>query len=156
MNTTLSNTAIEQLTQSRPMKTLPVTAVTRAVGIALLLVSLESLLPAAPLGAAFTYQGRLTDGGSPATGIYDLRFTAPPPAPEPSCRSWTGRDQRAELLPRAHGAMINSAGRTGRSRSRPPTGNRFSGCASREVRLLRRSPPASQKMIFLISSTSLP
>lgn len=25
-------------------------------------------------GAPFTYQGRLTDGGSPATGIYDLRF----------------------------------------------------------------------------------
>jgi len=25
-------------------------------------------------GAAFTYQGRLNDGGSPATGIYDLRF----------------------------------------------------------------------------------
>src|ERR1035438_2472698 len=26
-------------------------------------------------GTAFTYQGRLNDGGSPATGIYDLRFT---------------------------------------------------------------------------------
>jgi len=24
---------------------------------------------------AFTYQGRLNDGGNPATGIYDLRFT---------------------------------------------------------------------------------
>jgi len=30
---------------------------------------------AAPLGTAFTYQGRLTDGANPATGIYDLRFT---------------------------------------------------------------------------------
>ena len=29
----------------------------------------------APLGTAFTYQGRLTDGGSPANGNYDLRFT---------------------------------------------------------------------------------
>ena len=29
---------------------------------------------AAPLGTAFTYQGRLTDGGGPATGNYDLRF----------------------------------------------------------------------------------
>ncbi len=29
---------------------------------------------AAPLGTAFTYQGRLVDGGNPATGIYDLRF----------------------------------------------------------------------------------
>src|ERR1035437_8239701 len=26
-------------------------------------------------GTAFTYQGRLNDGASPATGIYDLRFT---------------------------------------------------------------------------------
>ena len=29
---------------------------------------------AAPLGTAFTYQGRLNDGANPATGIYDLRF----------------------------------------------------------------------------------
>lgn len=29
---------------------------------------------AAALGTAFTYQGRLTEGGSPATGLYDLRF----------------------------------------------------------------------------------
>lgn len=28
----------------------------------------------AALGTAFTYQGRLTDGGSPANGAYDLRF----------------------------------------------------------------------------------
>ena len=27
-----------------------------------------------PLGAGFTYQGRLTDAGSPANGAYDLRF----------------------------------------------------------------------------------
>ena len=26
-------------------------------------------------GTAFTYQGRLTDNGAPASGIYDLRFT---------------------------------------------------------------------------------
>ncbi|MGH7953739.1 MAG: hypothetical protein ACREFE_17720, partial [Limisphaerales bacterium] len=26
-------------------------------------------------GTAFTYQGRLDDSGSPANGIYDLRFT---------------------------------------------------------------------------------
>jgi formylglycine-generating enzyme required for sulfatase activity len=30
---------------------------------------------AAPLGTAFTYQGRLLENGGPATGIYDLRFT---------------------------------------------------------------------------------
>src|SRR5262249_42737780 len=28
-----------------------------------------------PLGTAFTYQGRLTDGGGPASGVYDLQFT---------------------------------------------------------------------------------
>jgi len=34
-------------------------------------------LPAAatPLGSAFTYQGRLTDSGSPPTAQYDLQFT---------------------------------------------------------------------------------
>ena len=46
---------------------------------ALALVS--SLIPhpsasfAGPLGTAFTYQGRLTDGPNPAKGIYDLRFS---------------------------------------------------------------------------------
>jgi hypothetical protein len=29
---------------------------------------------AAPIGTAFTYQGRLSDGGNPATGTYDFRF----------------------------------------------------------------------------------
>ena len=28
-----------------------------------------------PAGTAFSYQGRLTDGGAPANGSYDLRFT---------------------------------------------------------------------------------
>lgn len=28
-----------------------------------------------PMGTAFTYQGRLTDTGSPANGLYDLQFT---------------------------------------------------------------------------------
>ena len=40
----------------------------------LLLSTLNPQLSAAPLGTAFTYQGRLTDGANPATGIYDLRF----------------------------------------------------------------------------------
>jgi hypothetical protein len=31
--------------------------------------------PLAPVGSAFTYQGRLQSGGSPANGPYDLRFT---------------------------------------------------------------------------------
>ncbi len=30
---------------------------------------------AGALGTAFTYQGRLVDGGNPANGVYDLRFT---------------------------------------------------------------------------------
>ncbi len=30
--------------------------------------------PEAPMGTAFTYQGELTDGGSPANGSYDFRF----------------------------------------------------------------------------------
>ena len=28
----------------------------------------------APLGAGFTYQGKLTDGGTPANGTYDFEF----------------------------------------------------------------------------------
>jgi hypothetical protein len=31
--------------------------------------------PAAPLDTGFTYQGRLTDGGSPANGTYDFEFS---------------------------------------------------------------------------------
>src|SRR4051812_44420265 len=31
--------------------------------------------PLTPTGNGFTYQGKLLDGGSPATGNYDLRFT---------------------------------------------------------------------------------
>ena len=31
-------------------------------------------IQAAPVGTGFTYQGRLTDGGSPANGIYDFEF----------------------------------------------------------------------------------
>jgi len=31
-------------------------------------------LPRSPLGTAFTYQGRLMDGGNPADGLYDFRF----------------------------------------------------------------------------------
>ena len=35
----------------------------------------SALVLAAPLGAAWTYQGQLTDGGVPASGHYDLEFT---------------------------------------------------------------------------------
>ena len=47
----------------------------RCAGYALLLSTLNSQLSAAPLGSAFTYHGRLNDGGNPANGSYDLRFT---------------------------------------------------------------------------------
>jgi hypothetical protein len=32
-------------------------------------------LSAAPLGTAFTYQGKLAEGGQPAHGLYDFTFT---------------------------------------------------------------------------------
>jgi hypothetical protein len=35
----------------------------------------EALAPEAPLGTAFTYQGRLTEDGNLAQGTYDFRFT---------------------------------------------------------------------------------
>src|SRR5690349_16533133 len=31
--------------------------------------------PLAPIGSGFTYQGRLTNGGNPASGPYDFVFT---------------------------------------------------------------------------------
>src|SRR5438876_7454997 len=33
------------------------------------------LAPLTPVGNGFTYQGRLTNGGSPANGSHDLRFS---------------------------------------------------------------------------------
>ncbi len=38
------------------------------------LVATAHLTPGAPVGAAFTYQGRLSDGGNPANDSYDLAF----------------------------------------------------------------------------------
>lgn len=46
----------------------------RTFAVALLL--LGAIGDAVAQGSAFTYQGRLNDNGIPATGIYDLRFTA--------------------------------------------------------------------------------
>ncbi|HEY5910073.1 MAG TPA: hypothetical protein VJA21_05655 [Verrucomicrobiae bacterium] len=45
------------------------------VSLLALFASLTIPALAAPLGTAFTYQGRLNDGPSPANGSYDLRFT---------------------------------------------------------------------------------
>jgi len=44
------------------------------VPLTLLLACSASLLTAAPLGTAFTYQGKLADAGQPADGVYDFRF----------------------------------------------------------------------------------
>jgi hypothetical protein len=44
-----------------------------AAGMLALVIITES--HAAPLGTVFTHQGRLADGGRPANGIYDFRFT---------------------------------------------------------------------------------
>lgn len=46
------------------------------LGAALLLVTLEigTSALAAPVDKTFTYQGRLTDGGNPASGSYDFQF----------------------------------------------------------------------------------
>src|SRR6266852_4559475 len=43
--------------------------------VTVLSARLAAPLCADPLGAAFTYQGRLNDGGTLATGNYDLLFT---------------------------------------------------------------------------------
>jgi hypothetical protein len=45
-----------------------------ALGLALLSTLNAQLSTALAQSTAFTYQGRLNDGGSPASGIYDLRF----------------------------------------------------------------------------------
>jgi N-acetylneuraminic acid mutarotase len=46
----------------------------RCAGCALLLITLNFQLSAAPLGTAFTYQGKLVSGGNAANGIYDFTF----------------------------------------------------------------------------------
>jgi hypothetical protein len=52
----------------------------RKATVALALLALSTLNPQLSTvlaqGTAFTYQGRLNDGGNPATGLYDLSFTA--------------------------------------------------------------------------------
>ncbi|MBI2926536.1 MAG: tail fiber domain-containing protein [Verrucomicrobia bacterium] len=45
----------------------------KAIGTVALLCTAH-FLTAAPLGSAFTYHGRLSDGGFPANGSYDFRF----------------------------------------------------------------------------------
>ena len=51
------------------------TRYTRIVTLLTLLVLSGGPVLAAPLGTAFTYQGKLVEGGNPANGSYDLKFT---------------------------------------------------------------------------------
>src|SRR5581483_6190831 len=54
----------------------PEALVTRVfLGSAIVLLCGTTLLAQTPAGTAFSYQGRLTDAGAPATGVYDLQFT---------------------------------------------------------------------------------
>ena len=39
-----------------------------------LLLTMAGAIADTPVGSAFTYQGNLSDGGTPATGIYDFQF----------------------------------------------------------------------------------
>jgi len=41
----------------------------------LVLAASGAAVAAAPVGTAFTYQGKLTDGGQPADGLYDFQFS---------------------------------------------------------------------------------
>ena len=45
------------------------------ISVAVVLVVGVATIVALPVGTAITYQGRLTDEGSPADGQYDLQFT---------------------------------------------------------------------------------
>ena len=45
------------------------------IALLVLLILLTRLALADPLGSAFTYQGRLNEGGQPVTGNFDLRLT---------------------------------------------------------------------------------
>jgi len=47
----------------------------RAVAVALTFCLVRFSCPAAPLGTAFTYQGRLNESGIPVTGQYDFQFS---------------------------------------------------------------------------------
>lgn len=48
---------------------------TKTACILAMLALLSNAVIAEPMGTAFTYQGQLTDGGQPANGSYDLKFT---------------------------------------------------------------------------------
>jgi hypothetical protein len=53
-----------------------VTRIIRSLTLLALLAALTPQLAAGPLGTAFTYQGKLNNGSSPATGLYDFSFSA--------------------------------------------------------------------------------
>jgi len=59
-----------------PSDYVPYTRIIRSLTLLALLAALSPQLSAGPLGTAFTYQGKLNDGPSPATGLYDFSFSA--------------------------------------------------------------------------------
>jgi hypothetical protein len=56
------------------LKTKSIPALVKCTALLLLLSTLDPQLSAWAQGTAFTYQGRLNDGASPASGSYDLTF----------------------------------------------------------------------------------
>ena len=49
-------------------------SIDRLLTTGILLLTGLAPLTAAPMGTAFTYQGRFNSGGSPANGAYDFEF----------------------------------------------------------------------------------
>jgi formylglycine-generating enzyme required for sulfatase activity len=70
----MSENGSNQNQQTQTMKTKLLNLIV-ALAVLACLSTLNQRLSASPLGTAFTYQGRLTDGGLSAQGIYDLRFS---------------------------------------------------------------------------------
>lgn len=70
---------VQTLNQDSDMNLEPVcimkTIIKQLLSLALLSTLNSQLSTCLAQGTAFTYQGRLTENGSPASGIYDLRFT---------------------------------------------------------------------------------
>jgi hypothetical protein len=61
--------------KQHPSDNVPFTRIIRSLTLLALLAALSPQLSASPMGTVFTYQGRLNDGGNPASGNYDVKFT---------------------------------------------------------------------------------
>jgi len=78
-----------------------------------LLASSSAFALAGTLGTSFTYQGKLTDGGAPANGSYDLVFTLYDAASGPGSQIYTSTDSgvnwTSRLDSRDWGGVASSA-----------------------------------------------